>query len=161
MLIGNTGGDRMIDWIGEFNTFLVPYNPFGLPDGVPRPARRIWKRSCYALSKSQGADPTLAAQYGGTAARNGEPFGELGMVRQGDAAMGDQNGGPRDPQGPLSKSKQDVKVSAGVQPLWETAGGSERHWQRGWIGGIDQRFDANLGRRRGEAALDRNTGSWR
>ena len=41
-----------------------------------------------ALSKSQGADPTLAAQYGSSAVRNGEPFGELGMVRQGDAAMG-------------------------------------------------------------------------
>ena len=79
----------------------------------------------YALSKSQGADPTLAAQYGGSAARNGEPFGELGMVRQGDAAMGDQNGGPRDPQGPNAKAKRDVAVSAGVQPLWETAVGSE------------------------------------
>ena len=58
-----------------------------------------------ALSKSQGADPTLAAQYSGSAARNGEPFGELGMVRQGYAAMGDQNGGPRDPQGPNAKAR--------------------------------------------------------
>ena len=38
---------------------------------------------------------------------------------------GDQNGGPRDPQGPYSKAKADVRVSAGVQPLWETAGGSQ------------------------------------
>ena len=73
-----------------------------------------------ALSKSQGADPKLAAQYGGTADRNGEPFGETGMTRQGDAAQGDQNGGPRDPQGPVAKTKQDVRVSAGVQPLGST-----------------------------------------
>jgi predicted Zn-dependent protease with MMP-like domain len=39
--------------------------------------------------------------------------------------MADQNGGPRDPQSPLSKAKQDVKVSAGVQPLWQTAVGSD------------------------------------
>jgi hypothetical protein len=24
VLIGNTGGDRLIDWVGEFNTYLVP-----------------------------------------------------------------------------------------------------------------------------------------
>ena len=30
-MIGNTGGDRMVDWIGEFNTFVLPYAPFGLP----------------------------------------------------------------------------------------------------------------------------------
>ena len=122
VMIANTGGDRMVDWNGEFNTFVVPYNPFGLPT-VSRglaPALEVFMN---ALSKSQGADPTLAAQYGGSAARNGEPFGELGMVRQGDAAMGDQNGGPRDPQGPNAKAKIDVKGSAGVQPLWETAVG--------------------------------------
>ena len=124
VMIGNTGGDRLVDWNGEFNTFVLPYNPFGLPT-VSRglaPALEVFMN---ALSKSQGADPTLAAQYGSSAVRNGEPFGELGMVRQGDAAMGDQNGGPRDPQGPNSKAKIDVKGSAGVQPLWETAVGSE------------------------------------
>jgi len=42
------------------------------------------------------------------------------MTRQGDAAQGDQNGGPRDPQGPVVKTKQDVRVSAGVQPLGST-----------------------------------------
>ena len=123
-MIANTGGDRLVDWNGEFNTFVVPYNPFGQPT-VSRglaPALEVFMN---ALSKSQGADPTLAAQYGSSAVRNGEPFGELGMVRQGDAAMGDQNGGPRDPQGPNSKAKIDVKGSAGVQPLWETAVGSE------------------------------------
>src|SRR5258708_33621662 len=75
--------------------------------------------------KSQGGDRRRGGQWGGSTGRNAEQLGELGLTRQGDAAAGDQNGGPRDPQGPVSKSKQDVKVSAGVQPLWETAGGSE------------------------------------
>ena len=28
VLIGNTGGDRLIDWSGEFNSYLVPFAPF-------------------------------------------------------------------------------------------------------------------------------------
>ncbi len=30
VLIGNTGGDRLIDWVGEFNSFIVPFSPFGI-----------------------------------------------------------------------------------------------------------------------------------
>ena len=30
VLIGNTGGDRLIDWVGEFNSYLVPFAPFGM-----------------------------------------------------------------------------------------------------------------------------------
>jgi len=29
ILIGNTGADRLIDWVGEFNSYLVPYAPYG------------------------------------------------------------------------------------------------------------------------------------
>jgi hypothetical protein len=119
VLIGNTAGDRLIDWNGEFNSYWMPYNPFGLP-AVSRGMAPALEAFLLALSKSQGADPTLAAQYGGTADRNGEPFGETGMTRQGDAAQGDQNGGPRDPQGPVVNAKQDVRVSTGVQPLGST-----------------------------------------
>jgi hypothetical protein len=25
VLIGNTGGDRLIDWVGEYNAYLVPF----------------------------------------------------------------------------------------------------------------------------------------
>ena len=151
-MIGNTGGDRMVDWNGEFNTFVLPYNPFGLPT-VSRGLAPALEVFMYALSKSQGADPTLAAQYGSSAARNGEPFGELGMVRQGDAAMGDQNGGPRDPQGPNAKAKhRRARVGGSATTVGDGSGleaaGSEAR--------IDQRFDACSDRRRGEAALDRN-----
>ena len=31
VLVANTGGDRLVDWAGEFNTFLVPFNPNGEP----------------------------------------------------------------------------------------------------------------------------------
>ena len=30
ILIGNTGGDRLIDWVGEFNSYIVPFAPFGI-----------------------------------------------------------------------------------------------------------------------------------
>jgi Ca2+-binding RTX toxin-like protein len=119
VMIGNTGGDRLIDWNGEFNSYWMPYNPFGMP-AVSRSLAPGLAEFLLALSKSQGADPTLAAQYGGAVDRNGEPFGETGMTRQGDAAQGDQNGGPRDPQGPAVKAQQDVRVSAGAQPLGST-----------------------------------------
>ena len=39
VLIGNTGGDRLIDWVGEFNSYLVPFAPFGLAT-VSRRCRR-------------------------------------------------------------------------------------------------------------------------
>jgi hypothetical protein len=118
VLVANTGGDRLQDWTGEFNSFIVPYHPFGEPT-VKRTLQPAMEVFMYALAKSQGADPTLAAQYGGDPARNGEPFGELGMVRQQDAAWNDQHGGPRDPQGPNAKAKRDVHPAAGVQPLYE------------------------------------------
>ena len=30
VLIGNTGGDRLIDWVGEFNSYIVPFAPFDI-----------------------------------------------------------------------------------------------------------------------------------
>ena len=122
VLVANTGGDRLVDASGEFNSFIVPYNPFGEPT-VTRAINPSMEAFLYALSKSQGADQTLAGQYGSAPARNGEPFGELGLVRQGDAAAGDQTGGPRDPQGPVARASRDVRVSAGTLPIWQFAGG--------------------------------------
>ena len=31
MLIANTALDRMYDWGGEFNSYVVPFAPFGNP----------------------------------------------------------------------------------------------------------------------------------
>jgi hypothetical protein len=92
-LIGNTANDRLVDWSGEFNSYLVPFSPFGAGT-VSRAISPAIPEFLYALSKADGADQTL----GGDATRNSEPFGELGLVKQGDAAWGTQTGGPDDPQ---------------------------------------------------------------
>ena len=31
VMLANTAGDRLIDWSGEFNSYLVPFDPFGMP----------------------------------------------------------------------------------------------------------------------------------
>jgi Ca2+-binding RTX toxin-like protein len=97
ILIANTGGDRLIDWAGEFNTYLVPFAPFGLGT-VSRTLQPQLPEFLYALSASQGADPTRAAKTGADPTRNGEPEGELGLVLQHDADWQAQTGGPIDPQ---------------------------------------------------------------
>lgn len=98
ILIGNTGGDRLIDWVGEFNSYLVPFSPFGIAT-VSRQVNPQLPEFLYALSKSQGADPTRASDTGEDPARNGEPFGELGLITQHDHGQWQtQTGGPTDPQ---------------------------------------------------------------
>jgi Ca2+-binding RTX toxin-like protein len=108
ILIANTGGDRLIDWSGEFNSFLVPFSPFGAST-ITRAAQPGLVEFLYALSKSDGADQTLALDYASDPLRNGEPFGELGLVKQGDSAWGDQHGGPADPQPGNSNGSRDVR----------------------------------------------------
>jgi Ca2+-binding RTX toxin-like protein len=124
VIILNTNGDRGIDWLGEFNTFLTPYAQFGAVS-VSRLLQPQVPEFLYALSKSAGADMTLAALYGGAAARNGEPFGELGLIVQQDAAWQAQSGGPRDPQaGNTNGGKVDVKNNPGTTnllPIYMTA----------------------------------------
>jgi hypothetical protein len=63
VLIGNTGGDRLIDWVGEFNSYLVPFAPFGMAT-VSRTLQPQLAEFLYALSASDGADPTRAADTG-------------------------------------------------------------------------------------------------
>ena len=98
ILIGNTGGDRLIDWVGEFNSYLVPFAPFGIAT-VSRQVEPQLPEFLYALSRSQGADPTRATDTGNDPARNGEPDGELGLITQHDHGQWQtQTGGPTDPQ---------------------------------------------------------------
>jgi hypothetical protein len=112
VLMANTGGDRLIDWVGEFNSYLVPFAPFGEAT-VSRTLQPALMTFLYALSKAQGADPYLIQLNGGDPARNGEPLGEIGLVDQGDPAWHDQTGGPRDPQaGNIPGGKRDVLRSA-------------------------------------------------
>jgi hypothetical protein len=122
VIIMNTNGDRGFDWTGEFNTFRTPYSQFGAVS-VSRFLIPMLPEFLYALSKSNGADQTLAAKYGNPA-RNGEPFGEMGLVLQPDAAWQDQSGSPRDPQGGnLPGGNVDVKNNpgtSGAQTIYAT-----------------------------------------
>ena len=112
VLIANTGGDRLIDWAGEFNSYIVPFAPFGLGT-VSRALQPQIADFLYALSASDGADATRAADTGAAVARNGEPEGELGLIRQQDAAWQDQTGAPNDPQpGNIPGGRRDVLRAA-------------------------------------------------
>ncbi|MDB5978261.1 MAG: hypothetical protein JWR07_5021, partial [Nevskia sp.] len=124
VLIANTGGDRLMDWTGEFNSYLVPFAPFGMAT-VSRTLQPQLPEFLYALSGSDGADATRYSDMNNGAAppapsnsdpmpsRNGEPFGELGLVLQKDAAWHDTHGGPSDPQaGNIAGGKRDVLRSA-------------------------------------------------
>ena len=98
ILIGNTVPDRLIDWVGEWNTYLVPFNPNNT-NTVSRQVDPQLPQFLYALSASGGADPTRDTDTGRPPARNGEYEGELGVVLQQDSGYWQQQtGGPTDPQ---------------------------------------------------------------
>ena len=117
-MIANTGGDRLIDWIGEFDSYLTPFAPFGMAT-VSRTLQPQLPEYLYALSQSDGADPFLAAHYGS------DPDAKRRAVRrarrssrQHDAAWDDQKGKPRDPQaGNRPGVHRDVHRTAGIRPI--------------------------------------------
>ncbi len=90
VMVANTGADRLFDWVGEFNTYVVPFDAFGMPT-IVRFASPAVMNFLSALGKESGADQTLI-----------EPNGELGLSKQGD------NGAPRDPQGPYANGQRDT-----------------------------------------------------
>src|SRR5829696_2717915 len=84
----------MFDWGGEFNSYVVPFSPFGIPtvNRLFTPATRDFIR---ALSEAGGSDEGLIA----LAIPPGEPFDEEALVEPSDGQLWqDQHGGPRDPQ---------------------------------------------------------------
>ena len=112
ILIANTGGDRLIDWVGEFNSYIVPFAPFGAAT-VSRTLQPGLMNFLYELSLSDGADQTRAAETGSSLTRHGEPEGELGLVLQKDADWKSQTGAPADPQpGNIPGGRRDVLRSA-------------------------------------------------
>ena len=96
-LLGNTGADRLIDWVGEFNAYVVPFAPFG-DRTVTRQIPPGLVQFLYDLSFADGADRTRSGPGLGASPRNGEPFGELGLFLQQDPEWQEQTGGPADPQ---------------------------------------------------------------
>ncbi|RJR51575.1 MAG: hypothetical protein C4576_03520, partial [Desulfobacteraceae bacterium] len=116
VLIGNTGGDRLIDWGGEFNTYVVPFGPFGEPGVVKSPSPG-WQAFLLELAENSGADQSLA-----------EPHGEIGLVTHRDAEWGDQHGGPRDPQqgnlGGVGRDTRGEFEDDRTPDFWPTLAGS-------------------------------------
>ena len=86
VLNSNTAADRLIDWNGEFNTYLVPFSAFGIPTETKLPSPAMIQ-FLFDLSRASGADQTVP-----------EPNGEIALVQQSDPQWGDQKGNPRDPQ---------------------------------------------------------------
>jgi len=112
VLIANTGGDRLVDWAGEFNSYIVPFAPYGMAT-ISRTIQPQLPEYLYALSMSDGVDMTRANDTGNDPDRNGEPDGELGLVKQRDSAWQDQTGAPADPQaGNIAGGRRDVLRSA-------------------------------------------------
>jgi Calx-beta domain/RTX calcium-binding nonapeptide repeat (4 copies) len=101
ILMGNTFADRLIDWVGEWDTYLVPFSPFGIGT-VSRQVEPFLPEFLYALSASDGADPTRDTDTGSNITRpgrNGEYEGEMGLIIQADHEFWQsQTGGPTDPQ---------------------------------------------------------------
>src|SRR4029077_1044665 len=117
IFFAGTGGDRLIDWGGNHNSFYVPFSQFGMP-AVSRTLQPYLMQFLYALSKSDGADQLLGVRYGGDPARNGEPFGEIGLVLQHDAAW-HQGAGPPFNSMPenLGGVGNDVAKTANIRPI--------------------------------------------
>jgi len=103
VLIANTEADRLIDWVGNFNTYLVPFSRRGMPTISRSPQPKLETYLC-DLSESDGADQTL----GTDPTDNGEPEGELGLVDPHDADWQDQTGPPVDPH--LKNLKKQTKT---------------------------------------------------
>jgi hypothetical protein len=124
VLIGNTVGDRLIDWVGDFNSYIVPFTSNNAGT-ISRTHQKQLADFLYALSLSDGADFTRAADTGGDPARNGEPLGELGLVRQQDFAWESETGGlPETQLGAIPSGPREVLMAAnfdGAQA--RTAGG--------------------------------------
>ncbi|MDO9285445.1 MAG: hypothetical protein Q7U26_11145 [Aquabacterium sp.] len=86
VLIANSGHDRMFDWTGEFNSFVVPFARFGAPT-INRLLAPHTLQFITDLATAGGADRSLT-----------EPHGEIGLVTQHDPEWNQQHGAPRDPQ---------------------------------------------------------------
>ena len=67
VLIANSGGDRLFDWSGEFNSFIVPFSAFGDPTVVRQPSPQIYQ-FLLDLSRASGADQSLTEPNGEAAA---------------------------------------------------------------------------------------------
>ena len=92
ILIGNTKGDRLIDWVGEFNSYIVPFAPFGIAT-VSRQVPPHLYDFLYAQAFGDGVDVTRFTDTG-----EFEPQPEI-LARDDHAGRHRWRDGPRDPAG--------------------------------------------------------------
>ncbi|WP_294608493.1 hypothetical protein [uncultured Roseovarius sp.] len=122
ILIGNTGGDRLIDHLGEFNSYLVPFAPFGIATVSRQVPPQLWDFLA-AQAYSDGVDITRTSdvgaieqdsRYSNVIQLQGNPHGEIGLVTQRDRGYWqDQSGPPTDPQaGNIPGGRRDILRSA-------------------------------------------------
>ena len=138
MLIANTGGDRLIDWVGEYNSYLVPFSPFGMAT-VSRTLQPGLHFFLYAESLSDGVDATRFSDLNNGAAAAGAEEqrsqsraatasrrASSAWYLQHDAAWHGQTGAPTDPQaGNTPGTQRDVLRSASF-----AGNGAVRHVRR-------------------------------
>ncbi|HEV2294748.1 MAG TPA: calcium-binding protein [Tepidisphaeraceae bacterium] len=106
VLIGNSEDDRLIDWVGEFNSYIVPFSPFGAR-AISRALQPQLPEFLLKLASSDGMDMTRIDPN--APQRIGEPNGELGIVLQQDPDWREQTGAPADPQpGSVPGGKRDA-----------------------------------------------------
>ena len=98
VLIANTAGDRLIDWQDNFNTYIYPWEGDAHQTVIDNQDEDV-VQVLYDLALALGADPTrpeVASPWPPgppePSFRNGEPFGELGLVVQQDADWHEQTG---------------------------------------------------------------------
>ena len=107
ILIGNTGGDRLIDWVGEFNSYIVPFAPFGIATvSAPGPAVAVRVPVRAVRQRRRRPDPCDR--------RRRRPGPRWGAVRR---------TGPGDPEGPRPVAGPDrwaVRSAAGQHPGWSS-----------------------------------------
>ena len=94
VLIAATGRARLEDWTGEFNSFIVPFSPFGEPVVEPHCVDPWHVRDFIEALLDQPAWRRTRRS-----ARVNTPLDELGdHRRRAGPYWNDQHGGPRDPQ---------------------------------------------------------------
>ncbi|MBV8479360.1 MAG: hypothetical protein JOY72_03570 [Actinobacteria bacterium] len=91
ILIGNTSADTLIDWNQPNDAvFVLPFQGNGHPNTVIHDPNPNNAQVVLDIALALGDDPLTT----GDPARDGEPYGELGMVEPGDALW------PSPPNGP-------------------------------------------------------------
>lgn len=113
VLIANSENDRLIDWAGEFNSYIVPFSQFG-PRTISRTLQPQLAEFLLKLAAADGLDTTRTDPN--DPARLGEPDGELGIVLPRDADWRGQTGAPDDPQpGNIPGGKRDTLDSVNFE----------------------------------------------